>query len=281
MGEWQCFRYKEDEEFENSVNFKKCHQIINKRKNSSNTKIKIGRNEPCICGSGKKYKKCCIYKSNSNFLEDLNFIDQNVSKAIWYLQRNELKKADNLFRIAWLSVKDICIKNNIKSINEYDEKYEGYDFLSNWIQEYDEILEFSDKKSKIYERLDLCNDLEKIFDLKNVNQIYWKEKVIRATANSQFKLGNEKEATRIIEDYLKQNKLWTWGYIEMADWYDDKSNLPYYNLNKAKDILLRAESIENLEDMDRIYERLENIYTKLGDKEKAKEYNIKWQNYDS
>ncbi|MCC5916583.1 MAG: SEC-C domain-containing protein [Cryomorphaceae bacterium] len=22
-------------------------------------KIKVGRNEPCICGSGKKYKKCC------------------------------------------------------------------------------------------------------------------------------------------------------------------------------------------------------------------------------
>ncbi len=21
---------------------------------------KIGRNEPCPCGSGKKYKKCCI-----------------------------------------------------------------------------------------------------------------------------------------------------------------------------------------------------------------------------
>ena len=24
--------------------------------------VKIGRNEPCICGSGKKYKKCCIGK---------------------------------------------------------------------------------------------------------------------------------------------------------------------------------------------------------------------------
>ena len=23
---------------------------------------KIGRNEPCPCGSGKKYKKCCIMK---------------------------------------------------------------------------------------------------------------------------------------------------------------------------------------------------------------------------
>lgn len=23
---------------------------------------KIGRNKPCICGSGKKYKKCCLIK---------------------------------------------------------------------------------------------------------------------------------------------------------------------------------------------------------------------------
>ena len=22
--------------------------------------MKIGRNEPCPCGSGKKYKKCCM-----------------------------------------------------------------------------------------------------------------------------------------------------------------------------------------------------------------------------
>ena len=26
-------------------------------------RIKIGRNEPCPCGSGKKFKKCCIDKS--------------------------------------------------------------------------------------------------------------------------------------------------------------------------------------------------------------------------
>ncbi|MBW2596850.1 MAG: SEC-C domain-containing protein [Deltaproteobacteria bacterium] len=31
--------------------------------NNENTrKIKIGRNEPCPCGSGKKYKKCCMGK---------------------------------------------------------------------------------------------------------------------------------------------------------------------------------------------------------------------------
>jgi len=26
------------------------------------TSKKIGRNEPCFCGSGKKFKKCCINK---------------------------------------------------------------------------------------------------------------------------------------------------------------------------------------------------------------------------
>jgi len=38
--------------------------------NKVNTK-KIGRNDPCICGSGKKYKKCCMNaeKSNMNLKE--------------------------------------------------------------------------------------------------------------------------------------------------------------------------------------------------------------------
>jgi len=29
------------------------------------TEPKIGRNEPCPCGSGKKYKKCCINKDRN------------------------------------------------------------------------------------------------------------------------------------------------------------------------------------------------------------------------
>jgi len=27
---------------------------------------KIGRNSPCPCGSGKKYKKCCMGKDKTN-----------------------------------------------------------------------------------------------------------------------------------------------------------------------------------------------------------------------
>ena len=29
------------------------------------TKIKIGRNDPCHCGSGQKYKRCCQEKDET------------------------------------------------------------------------------------------------------------------------------------------------------------------------------------------------------------------------
>ncbi|OON93486.1 MAG: preprotein translocase subunit SecA, partial [Epulopiscium sp. Nele67-Bin001] len=38
---------------------------IEKEYNKSKTivkNVKVGRNAPCICGSGKKFKKCCIDK---------------------------------------------------------------------------------------------------------------------------------------------------------------------------------------------------------------------------
>lgn len=40
--------------------------------NNSLAKLKIGRNEPCPCGSGLKFKKCCI----SHHRQDNGFILQ-------------------------------------------------------------------------------------------------------------------------------------------------------------------------------------------------------------
>lgn len=44
---------KEHEVKDGKVNFKRIRKMANKRK-------KIGRNEPCPCGSGNKYKRCCL-----------------------------------------------------------------------------------------------------------------------------------------------------------------------------------------------------------------------------
>ena len=160
-----------------------------------------------------------------------------------------------------------------------DEEYEGYDSLLNWLQDYDDLLEMCDEEDKLYERLELWHSVEEIFDLNNEINLYWKERTIREMSNTEFRLGHEEKATKIIEGYLNEKENWVWGYIEMADWYDNKRDEKHYNLEKAKNILLKTEQINDMEDMDVVYERLESIYDKLGNKEKSKEYAKKWNEY--
>lgn len=43
---------------------------------------KIPRNAPCPCGSGKKYKKCCLSRKEAEGLEQRRILEQNVGKAL-------------------------------------------------------------------------------------------------------------------------------------------------------------------------------------------------------
>lgn len=42
---------------------------------------KVGRNDPCPCGSGKKYKKCCEEKLHRKKFEAQVFPQENVGVA--------------------------------------------------------------------------------------------------------------------------------------------------------------------------------------------------------
>jgi len=43
---------------------------------------KIGRNVPCPCGSGKKYKKCCLLRKESEPFEQRKILEPNPGKAL-------------------------------------------------------------------------------------------------------------------------------------------------------------------------------------------------------
>lgn len=58
----------------------------------------------------------------------------------------------------------------------------------------------------------------------------------------------------------------------MADWYNNKFDKQNYNLKMAEEILLRADKIEDMEDKDVAYERLEEVYEQLDDKIKSELY---------
>lgn len=61
MGWWACFRNDSPTQVKSAgpASAKADPQYVAASPQIKSTKPKTGRNEPCPCGSGKKYKKCC------------------------------------------------------------------------------------------------------------------------------------------------------------------------------------------------------------------------------
>jgi hypothetical protein len=60
------------------------HNITN-----GNIMLKIGRNDPCHCGSGKKYKKCCMNKGSRAKVGRYALMPE--AKAVGLKERRDLK----------------------------------------------------------------------------------------------------------------------------------------------------------------------------------------------
>ena len=80
--------------------------------------MKIGRNDPCLCGSGKKYKKCCLLKEQN---EQNSMIESNLKSEI---QQNkdeydddELDLSEIFFKAA-INMHEFSLKNK-PHIKEY------------------------------------------------------------------------------------------------------------------------------------------------------------------
>jgi hypothetical protein len=62
---------------------------------TGNRKKKIGRNDPCPCGSGKKYKKCCLGKMppvalSPEVLEKKQYIEKETGNEVILEVRNDI-----------------------------------------------------------------------------------------------------------------------------------------------------------------------------------------------
>jgi SEC-C motif len=56
---------------------------------------KTGRNDPCWCGSGKKYKHCCLRQLSWYLFDHPNLSD------LWDTQAYDVDHAERNFRNAW------------------------------------------------------------------------------------------------------------------------------------------------------------------------------------
>ncbi len=57
---------------------------------------KVGRNDPCPCGSGQKYKRCCIGKQSTNERTQAPHKNVTVKEEVAILQKAAVNKKETL-----------------------------------------------------------------------------------------------------------------------------------------------------------------------------------------
>ena len=200
--------------------------------------MKIGRNQPCPCGSGLKYKKCCLNKTkeenkilNSDdvkYMEKHNFIDPFTYHDNYiHTKKVRATKINKKLLNIYDNKKNLSIKNIIDDFEE--------EILNLNIEEYD---------------LNITNNyLDKLVSILELDDNTY-ENSLRCKVHSLFKLGNYELGEQIILDWIKENRNSIYAYIELVDDYEMIGNLEkskyYYDLGMKR---------TDLEDLDALGER--------------------------
>jgi tetratricopeptide (TPR) repeat protein len=96
--------------------------------------MSFNRNDPCPCGSGKKYKKCCLNKENQGLDRTNNSIKetrQSISghnSSVFYSDLDALSNSivDLVKSKDYQKAKDVCKK----LMQEYPDQVDGYERLA-------------------------------------------------------------------------------------------------------------------------------------------------------
>jgi len=167
---WACFEQETNKD-SHSFNMDKLVDEMEPKK-------KVGRNEPCICGSGKKFKKCCdgkkapspieqyeaellsFYPQKDDELSDgqVSFYDYFKADAIEldkyvtiamcnvipiyqlpYEEKFEVRI--NNFALAFDLFLEIMEKEQFNTLSEFDDAYQVHHRAIEWLTEFDKIAE--------------------------------------------------------------------------------------------------------------------------------------------
>ena len=102
------------------------NKFFTPRLEQENTKdFKAGRNEPCPCGSGKKYKKCCLHKKVEKKIDPFKELDLPATTH-FPLTRTEVDAFYSLWsRLINFSAKLLCEQRGEKYQNLYFKDEDG------------------------------------------------------------------------------------------------------------------------------------------------------------
>lgn len=226
---------------------------------------KIGRNEPCPCGSGKKYKKCCLGKiddiraATKNTVVNQSFMDHGYALT----EKNLATAACDAWWRFWEEFKT-RVDTGIRDINLADGVKFGQEPVFNWCQDFEMELGNAGYLDTAYHRMRIsyCDEFCEMFPASDTLLLH---NMKRAAAESSFAVGDiadgEDRFDRLLAEYPDN----VWGYIGWGDMYH------WPKFSNAEPDFERAEQIyrmalgKGLEDEDEVAMRLEQLQ-----KDKAK-----------
>jgi len=103
----------------NSLRIENVIKLQNLKNSANSTSYKAGRNDPCPCGSGRKYKKCCLNFDTPKPLDTIKFDEpKKISKPLSEAQVHD-------FYVIWSRFLNYASKEYAKYNNEvYKKIYE-------------------------------------------------------------------------------------------------------------------------------------------------------------
>lgn len=180
------------------------------------------RNDPCLCGSGKKYKYCCMdsddpqfhHENGGLFPKQLNDL---IQEGYGYWKENEYEETADRWLQAWDRVKDF-LQSDDDDIKQVDKRLVMTQSLFNWSQDLEMCLHNAGTKNDEYlsEQIQYCDEFCELLPDTRPSVLRGRRK---AAAEACFHLGRVDEGENrfevLVEDYPDS----PWVLINWGDMY--------------------------------------------------------------
>lgn len=207
--------------------------------------MNIGRNDPCPCGSGKKFKNCCIntFGSASLSTDSKQQVTPGSMEQIydsWIRRGYDLagqgKSVDacELFLKAWEAIRDLMDPKD-RSTARLDQCCKETFFVSNFLQDLEEELHNAGLQDAAFfeKRIAFCREFCECFPDEKALTYH---NMRRAIIDSYISLGQYERAKEELDNLIVDFPENPWSYIQYGDFYqfdsavkDRDKALEYYN----------------------------------------------------
>jgi hypothetical protein len=179
---------------------------------------RIGRNDPCPCGSGRKYKHCCLGRERSpqrvetpesRRIEDLLDAGYDLVRA------DRFGEACDAWAEAWRMI-SARLRPSMRSCDEAREAYSGKHVLFNWIQDYAEALQNAAIKDrgKAEAGIAFCADVLARFPAEDA---LTRENFRGDLGVLHFKAGRPEQGQKVLQGLIRDLPHRSIGYAFLSD----------------------------------------------------------------